>query len=125
MAMLAPRSRRLSSASGDSPLAGLLARANLTISGLTLFAVCIAGWMAARWIGSRTAYLMVYAALATMAVGWFVARRRLMIDVSRSDLPARMREGQSTDVTLRLVGTKRASTIVVEEELDPSLSRAV
>ena len=125
MAMLASRSRRLSSAGGDSPLAVLLARANLTISGLTLFGVCIAGWLAARWIGSRTAFLMVYAALATMLVGWIVARRRLNLHVERSDLPARMREGQTTEVTLRVEGRKRASTIIIEETLDGSLSRPV
>src|SRR3954452_22513415 len=124
MAAAAVRQRRLATRTNGS-LGELLARANLTVSGLSLVAVCILGWLAARWIGSRTAYLMVYAALATMAVGWFVARRRLAIDVSRSDLPTRMREGQSVEVTLRLVGAKRASTIVVEESLDPSLSRPV
>jgi uncharacterized protein (DUF58 family) len=54
-----------------------------------------------------------------------VARRRLAVEVRRSDLPARMREGQSVEVTLQLVGNKRASTIVIEETLDASLSRPV
>ena len=103
----------------------LLARINLTISGLVLVAGSLLGWLAARWIGSRTLYLMVYAAVATMGAGWLLARRRLAIDVDRSDLPARMREGQVADVTLRLVGQKRATTIILEEELDPSLSRPV
>ena len=103
----------------------VLARLNLTVSGLVLLGVCVLGWIGARWIGSRTAYLMVYAAVATMLVAWFVARRRLDVDVQRSDLPARMREGQTVDVTLQITGKKRTSTIIVEEDVDASLSRPV
>src|SRR4051794_19679182 len=106
-------------------LSDLLARANLTVSGLVLVGVCALGWIGARWIGSRTAYLMVYASVAVLVVAWFVGRRRLDVDVVRSDLPARMREGQSVDVTLQILGRKRASTIVVEEHVDASLSRPV
>jgi uncharacterized protein (DUF58 family) len=108
-----------------SRLSDLLARANLTVSGLVLVGVCVLGWIGARWIGSRTAYLLVYASVAVLVVAWFVGRRRLDVDVVRSDLPARMREGQSVDVTLQILGKKRASTIVVEEHLDASLSRPV
>lgn len=106
-------------------LAALLARAHLTVAGLVMLGAAALGWAAARWIGSRTMYLMVYGAVATMAVGWFVARRRISIDVDRSDVQTRIREGQSAEVTLKLLGNKRASTLIVEETLDPSLSRPV
>jgi uncharacterized protein (DUF58 family) len=103
----------------------ILARIHLTVAGLVMVAVAVVGWTAARWVGSRTMYMMVYGGLATMAAGAFLARRRLAIEVDRSELQTRIREGQTAEVTLRLVGQRRATTIVVEEALDPSLSRPV
>src|SRR5437763_12616877 len=108
-------SRRARLSTQTSALGELLARANLTFSGVGLLAFAIGGWFAAHWIGSRTAYLMVYAAVLAMFVGWLVARRRLAIDVDRSELPARMREGQTTDVVLKVTGRRRPSTLILEE----------
>ena len=119
---------RLSGMSGaaptGSPLLSLLERARLTVSGAFVLVVAVIGWSAARVIGSKTMYLLVYAGVLMMGAAWMIARRRLAIEVERSELPARMREGQSGEVTLRVRANRRATTLMLEEALDPALGRA-
>ena len=115
------RARRLR---GTGPATGLglwLERAHLTVSGLLLLALAVSGWGLARWVGSKTIYMLVYIALLVMLVAWLVSRRRLALEVVRSELPARMREGQTGEVTLKVTAHRRATTLVVEERLDPSM----
>ena len=109
---------------GGSAVTAWLERAHLTVSGVLLLAIAVVGWGVARWLGSKTMYLLVYAGLLVMAAAWLVARRRLAIDVERSDLPARMREGQTGEVTIKAVARRRATTLILEERLDPSLGRS-
>jgi uncharacterized protein (DUF58 family) len=106
-------------------LAAWLERAHLTVSGLLLLVLVVTGWGVARWLGSKTMYLLVYTALLVMLAAWLVARRRLALDVARSEIPTRMREGQTAEVTLLVVARRRATTLIVEERLDPSLGRPV
>src|SRR5688500_17480914 len=87
----------------------LLERAHLTVSGLLLICVAAAGWVIARWQGSRTLFLMVYAGVLVIVSSYVVARRRLAVSVDRSQIPTRMREGQSSEVTLVIRADRRAT----------------
>ena len=117
------RLRRLST--GTDGLASLLRRASLTVSGGVLVAATALGWLAARWLGSRTLFLMVYAWALTMVVAWVVSRRTLAVRIDRSLVPSRMREGQSIPVELTIAADKRLSTVVIEERLPPELGRSL
>jgi uncharacterized protein (DUF58 family) len=108
-----------------SVLVEWLEKAHLTVAGISVVGLAVVGWVLARVIGSRTLYLLVYAGVLVMVVSWVVARKRLALAVDRSELPARMREGQSADVVLKLRADKRATVLVVEEQLDPALGRTV
>src|SRR3989440_3124406 len=102
-----------------------LEKAHLTVAGTSAIGLAVFGWIIARLLGSRTLYLLVYAGVLVMVISWLVARKRLSLEVDRSDLPARMREGQSADVVLKLRAEKRATVLIVEEHLDPALGRTV
>jgi uncharacterized protein (DUF58 family) len=116
------RSRRLAlSASSQQGLARALERAHLTVAGLAVVGFAVAGWIVARAIGSRSLYLLVYAGVLVMGVSAAAARRKLAIAVERSNLPARVREGQSVAVILSIEAKRRATTIIVEDRLDPAL----
>ena len=111
--------------SSGSGLVDLLARARLTVVGAILIGAMLVSWFIARALGSRTMFLMVYAGVLVIAASWAIARRRLAIDVDRSDIPGRMREGQTSEVTLRITANRRATTLILNEQLDPALGRTV
>jgi uncharacterized protein (DUF58 family) len=121
------RLRQLGGAGSDAG-AGLVRLAevlHLTVTGLAVLPLLVGGWLLARVIGARTMYLMVYAAALAMGAAWFVARRRLAMEVERSDLPTRMRVGQRAGVDLRVRARRRVSTILLQESLDPRLGSPV
>ena len=106
-------------------LSAVLAKANVTPTGGAVLLFVVAGWFLARVVAAKTMYLIVYACLLGIVVSWFLARRRLAIDVERSDLPPRTREGQTLAVQLQLAARRRAATIVVTEQLPSSLGAPV
>ena len=110
------RLKQLGSAgtAGTAALARWAEKARLTLSGLGLLVVGVIGWFIAKAVGSRTLFLMVYASAAVILMAWFVARRRLAVEVDRSKLPARMRVGQDIEVELVVRSQKRVSTILVK-----------
>lgn len=95
----------------------ILGRIGLTVSGAGLIAAAIVGWLLARFIGSRTMFLLAYGVIALIGLSWFLGRRRLAVEANRSDLPTRVREGQTVEVGLMLKAKRRITTIVLEEEL--------
>src|SRR5581483_3731216 len=126
--MAAPTAKlnRLSrTGASSSALLDWLEKAHLTVAGLSVVGVAVLGWIVARLVGSRTLYLLVYAGVLVMVISWLVARKRLGLEVDRSELPARMREGQTADVVLKLRAQKRATILIVEEQLDPALGKTV
>jgi uncharacterized protein (DUF58 family) len=110
---------------GTAGWAGLLERAHLTVMGAGAVGVIVLGWLAARVVGARTLYLMVYAAAAMVGLGWLASRRKLGLDVVRSEVPARSREGQTVSVELTLSARRRVSTIVLEEALPEAMGKTV
>lgn len=100
-------------------------KAGITPSGVLLLACAAVGWFLARAIGSPAMLLVVYAFVAVLVISWVMGRRRLAVVSRRSDLPARVREGQIVDVELTLVAGRRLSTIVLEETLHHHLGTDV
>lgn len=117
------RTLRLSGA--NSAVLQFFERMHLTVSGIVLMGLGIVSWLIARWLGSRALFLMVYGGLMLLVVSYVIARRRLAIDVDRSEIPARMREGQVANVTLKIQAQRRATTLILEEQLHPALGRSV
>lgn len=117
--------RHSSTPSLGTALAARLELLRLTISGAVLLLVCAAGWALARHLGSKSAYLLVYAGVLSMLVSWGAARNRMKLTVERSRLPARMREGQPNSVTLTAAATRRQSAFIVREVLPESFGSDV
>ena len=119
------RLRQLSLSGTGSAVARLAERANLTPSGVVVFALVVVGWLSARWLGAKAMYLMVYASLLAILMAWFVSRRRLAVDVERSELPTRMREDQSVSVNLVVTARRRLATVVLQEALPEGMGQTV
>ncbi|HVE92497.1 MAG TPA: DUF58 domain-containing protein [Actinomycetota bacterium] len=100
-------------------------RLGLTSSGVILVALSLVGLLAARLIGSRPMYFLVYGALSLLAAAWLSGRRGLGAAAERSELPLRIREGQSAGVQVTLTAKRRLSTVVLEESLPPLLGPPV
>lgn len=97
----------------------------LTPTGGAAIGLVVVGWGGARLIGSRTAYLMVYAAVLAVVLSWFVSRQRLALTVERSALPTRMRADQVAGIELTIAAQRRATTILIDENIDPALGGVV
>lgn len=97
----------------------------LTATGLCVGLVAVLGWIAAYTFGGKSLYILVYCAVLLLAAAFSIARRRRRVAAHRSSLPRRMREGQSTEVELTLTTSRRATSFIVEERLNPLLGSTV
>lgn len=97
----------------------------LTVTGIGVGAVAFIGWMAAYKFGGKALYILAYCAAIALGVAVVIARRRRKLDARRSELPRRMREGQSADVELSLSASRRANSFVIEERMSPWLGGTV
>lgn len=102
-----------------------LGRIGFTLTGALLVTAAIVGYLLARLVGSRAMFLLVYGVIALVAGAWFLGRRRLRVEATRSDLPVRVRQGQLVAVLLELRPRRRISTVVLEENLHPLLGSNV
>lgn len=100
-----------------SPLGVLERRLGLTGGGLAAAALLLAAWVAARALGARTLYLLVYTAALGLVAAAIAARRRRPVQAWRSELPARAREGQTLTVELRVAARRRLTSFVLLERL--------
>lgn len=100
-------------------------RTGLTSAGTSVVLLSVIGWIIARTIGSRVMFLMVYATVLLMGALFLLGARKPAITARRSELPVRMREHQTVAVELELTAKRRLSTLVIEEQLHPSLGRSV
>ena len=125
MPALTRRAQQRAAAGGSELLALVERRLRLTASGVIVVLLAIAGFAVGRFIVNRALVLLIYGVVLIVAVAYALGRRRLAVEARRSDLPTRVREGQTVDVELELTASRGISTIVLEEELDEHLGRTV
>lgn len=97
----------------------------ITSSGLVLAVLAVVGWLLAYQLGGRAMYLLVYGAVIVLVVSYMLGRRRVSLEVNRSDIPGRVREGQIVNVELEMTARRRISTVILEETLHPHLGTTV
>jgi len=122
------RGQRLtrSTVAGGSDLLGWIERRlGLTANGLIVIAVTVSGFIIAHFIASPAMLMLVYGGLITVVSAYVIGGRKLGLSATRSDLPSRVREGQSISVALVLSARRRVSTVVLSEELHPQLGNPV
>jgi uncharacterized protein (DUF58 family) len=100
-----------------SLLAAVERRLGLTPAGVAVAALVLPGFVLGRLLASRPVFLLVYGAVAVVALSRVLARRRLAVDAHRSSLPTRVRESQSVDVEISVTAKRRLATVVLEEAL--------
>lgn len=100
-------------------------RLGVTVTGLGIAILVIAGWVAGRLLQSRALLLMVYGLGLLLVASWVVGRRASAIDADRSELPRRVSEGQQVEVELRVRARRRLSAVVLEEALHDRLGARV
>jgi uncharacterized protein (DUF58 family) len=105
--------------------AGLQRRLGLTALGLGMLAVILIVITLGRALPSRGMTMLGYGLVLVLAISWVLARRNLPIDARRSDLPSRVPARRTVDAEITLVGKRRISAIVVEEEIDKHLGAPI
>jgi uncharacterized protein (DUF58 family) len=92
-----------------------------TSSGLILLAVTVAAWGLGYYVGGRPLYLMAYGGAGVLVASWLYGRRAPSLTGQRSEVQARVREGQSITVDVSLTAGRRMATLILEERLPPVL----
>lgn len=100
-------------------------RLGLTAAGLAVVVFALLGWMVARALGGRALFLLVYVSLLLVGAAWWIARRHRALSAERSQLPVRVREGQTVACEITLRSRRRLTSFVVEERLDDALGSPV
>jgi uncharacterized protein (DUF58 family) len=88
-----------------------------TSSGLILLAVTVAAWGLGYYVGGRPLYLMAYGGGGVLVASWLYGRRAPDLTGQRSEVQARVREGQSITVDVSLTAGRRMATLILEERL--------
>lgn len=96
-------------------------RSGITASGLVLGGVAVAAWALGYWVAGKPMYLLSYGALAVLGLMWSVGRRPLPLEGHRSELRARLVEGEAVSVEVSLTAGRTLSNIILEEKLPPIL----
>ena len=92
-----------------------------TSSGLILLVVTVAAWGLGYYVGGRPLYLMAYGGAGVLVASWLYGRRAPSLTGQRSEVQARVREGQSITVDVSLTAGRRMATLILEERLPPVL----
>ena len=100
-------------------------RLGITPTGVAALALCAGGLAIGRALRTPALFLLVYGGLLVVASAWMLGRRQPSIEAERSNLPRRVRVGQVVAVSFRFATRRRASTIVLEEELHDPLGSPV
>jgi uncharacterized protein (DUF58 family) len=93
----------------------------ITPSGLILAGVAVAAWLLGYWVAGKPMYLLSYGALTVLGLMWSVGRRPLPLEGHRSELRARLVEGEAISVEVSLTARRTLSNIILEEKLPPLL----
>ena len=88
-----------------------------TSSGLILLVVSVAAWSLGYYVGGRPLYLMAYGGAGVLMTSWLYGRRSPQLTGQRSEVQARVREGQSVTVDVSLTAGRRMSNLILEERL--------
>ena len=96
-------------------------RTGLTVNGLVVAGLAVALFVVARALGSPGVSMLCYGAIAVIGLAYVLARRRLVVTAVRTQLPTRVRQGQSVTVGLSLTARRTVSTVVVSDELPDAL----
>ena len=88
-----------------------------TSSGLMLLAVSVAAWGLGYYVGGRPLYLMAYGGAGVLIASWLYGRRTPDLVGQRSEVQARVREGQTVTVDVQLTAGRRMATLILEERL--------
>ena len=105
-------------------LAAVERRTGLTVNGLVVIALAVVLFAIARALSSPGVFMLCYGALAVVGLAYVLARRRLVVSAERSDLPTRVRQGQTVTVQLALIARRTVTTVVVTDELPAALGVA-
>lgn len=97
----------------------------LTPTGAVVVLTSIGGLALARLLGGQALYLLVYAGVAVVVTAVVTSRRRRRLNAERSELPTRMRVGQTAEVELTITAPGRLRAFVVQEHLSELLSEPV
>lgn len=89
----------------------------ITTGGFLLLAALAVGWLAARVLGGRGLYLLVYSGVLLIIVSILLARHRRPVQAARSDISPRVREGQVLEIELTLATRRRFGGFTIEERL--------
>lgn len=92
-----------------------------TSAGLILIVIALGAWAVGYYVGGRPLYLIAYGAAGVLIVSWFYGRRTPDLVGRRSEVQARVREGQSITVDVALTAARRMSTLILEERLPAAL----
>jgi uncharacterized protein (DUF58 family) len=100
-------------------------RTGITTAGLAVLAAGLAGAFLGRVVSSRVMVLLSYGVLLAVVAGWVLGRRTIDVEAIRSDLPSRLREGQSVRAEVTVTARRRLGALVLEEVLPDALGRPV
>ncbi|MDX6225336.1 MAG: hypothetical protein QOE64_1712 [Frankiales bacterium] len=108
----------------DQPLLLRLAeRVGLTRTGVVVLATAVLAWIVARVLGGRMVFLLAYGAVLVLVLARTLGRAKPALTATRSELPPRLRQGQSVQVRVDLEVPRRTGLFVLEERLHPALGR--
>ena len=93
----------------------------LTATGQAVLAGSLGGFILAKVLGGQALYLLVYAGFAVVVSAVVVSRRTRRLEAERSDLPVRMRVGQSAEVEVTVRAPGRLRAFVLQEHLSDLL----
>jgi uncharacterized protein (DUF58 family) len=109
----------------DRPvLLRLAERIGLTRTGTFVLGAGVLTWLVARVLGGRMVFLLAYGAVLVLVLARLLGRARPALTAQRSELPPRLRQGQSAAVRLELEVPRRTGLFVLEERLHPALGRS-
>ncbi|HVT65407.1 MAG TPA: DUF58 domain-containing protein [Mycobacteriales bacterium] len=121
-----PTLARVSTGSrGSGVLVAIERGTGVTPSGLAVIGIAAAMLALSRVLSSRGMALLAYGLLMALGLSWTLGRRKLAIDAERSELPTRVPAKRTIDAELTLRARRRASGLIVEENLDEQLGQPV
>lgn len=106
-------------------LAALGRRTGLTRTGAAALVAAVVIWIVARVVAGRAMYIVAYGLLLGVGMSIALAPRRVRLTADRQGLYPRVPAGEELEVHLVLAAPRRVSTLVLEEQIPPSVGPSV